>query len=174
MFRNPFGRTARVGTVVMGAALAGLSVTPLFPSVSAASRTMILPAPLQMQVQTTPVLAKKRKSVLAKLESPLAGLASWYGAVWHGHRSADGGVFDENEMTAAHKTLPFGTRVRVVDVTTGRSVVVKITDRGTLAPGRVIDLSSAAADSLGILSQGVAKVRLEVLKREAADVGLAN
>ena len=102
-------------------------------------------------------------------QSPLAGIASWYGAVLHGHRSANGGIFDENELTAAHQTLPFGTRVRVVDVTTGRSVIVRITDRGILSPGRVIDLSSAAADSLGILAQGVARVRLEVLPREVAE-----
>ena len=80
----------------------------------------------------------------------------------------DGGTFDESEMTAAHQTLPFGTQVRVVDVSTGRSVVVKITDRGAFSPGRVIDLSSAAADSLGILRSGVARVRLEVLKRAVA------
>ncbi len=165
----------------MGVALAGVSVTPLFP-VSAASRTTtmlpatilpatISPAPFAPAISWSPAAAvqmPKRHLPLVALTSPLAGLASWYGAVLHGHRSADGGVFDESELTAAHQTLPFGTRVRVVDVTTGRSVIVKITDRGILSPGRVIDLSSAAADSLGILSQGVARVRLEVLKRAEA------
>jgi rare lipoprotein A len=160
----------------MGAALAGLSITPLFPAVSAASRTAatISPAPFAptLSAPVAVVKAVKHKSPLARLTSPLAGLASWYGTVLHGHHSADGEIFDENLMTAAHQTLPFGTRVRVVDVTTGRSVIVKITDRGILSPGRVIDLSSAAAESLGILSQGVARVRLEVLKREASvDVG---
>ena len=148
-----------MGTLVMGASLAGVSITPLYP-VAAASRTTIYPAPFAPAVALAPVVTVVRRP---KHQSPLAGLASWYGAVLHGHRSADGGIFDESEMTAAHQTLPFGTRVRVVDVVTGRSVIVRITDRGVLAPGRVIDLSSAAADSLGILSEGVARVRLEVL-----------
>ncbi len=100
-----------------------------------------------------------------KPQNPLAGLASWYGAVLHGHHSADGEIFDETMMTAAHNSLPFGTMVRVVDTTTGRSVIVRITDRGILSPGRIIDLSSSAATSLGILSQGVARVRLEVLQK---------
>jgi rare lipoprotein A len=151
----------------MGVALAGVPITPLYPVVSAATRTTISPAPFVPSLQG---LATVRPVAKPKHFSPLAGLASWYGAVLHGHHSADGGVFDENELTAAHNSLPFGTRVRVVDVTTGKSVVVRITDRGILSPGRVIDLSSAAADSLGILSQGVAKVRLEVLKKAEAMV----
>lgn len=173
MFRNPFGRTARLGLVVTGVALAGVSVTPFFPgvpAVSAASRVAakISPAPFTPSLRAAAVIKPRRR--LGSLATPLAGLASWYGSVLHGHRSADGGVFDEQEMTAAHNSLPFGTRVRVVDVSTGRSVIVKITDRGLLSPGRVIDLSSAAADSLGILGEGVARVRLEVLKREVAVV----
>ncbi len=152
--------------MVMGAALAGLSITPLYPSVSAASRTTISPAPFAPALHLTPIppavaVAKP------KPQSPFSGLASWYGSVLHGHRSADGGTFDESEMTAAHQTLPFGTRVRVVDLSTGRSVIVRITDRGVFSPGRIIDLSSGAAESLGILSQGVARVRLEILKHEA-------
>ena len=99
------------------------------------------------------------------LSNPLRGIASWYGDVWQGRRTASGEIFDDSKMTACHKTLPFGTVVRVTDVHTSRSVVVKINDRGTLVPGRIIDLSSAAASRLGILGNGLANVRLEVLGR---------
>ena len=91
------------------------------------------------------------------------GIASWYGSVLNGHRTASGEIFDKDKMTACHRTLPFGTMVRVVDVNSGKSVVVKINDRGVLNAERVIDLSSAAARNLGILRSGVAKVRLEIL-----------
>lgn len=88
------------------------------------------------------------------------GYASWYGPGFHGKRTASGERFDQHAMTAAHKTLPFGTRVRVTHK--GRSVVVRINDRGPFVHGRVIDLSKAAARKLGIT--GVAKVTLKVLK----------
>ncbi len=98
---------------------------------------------------------------------PMRGLASWYGSVLHGHRTASGEIFQEAELTAAHRTLPFGTLVRVTDLRSLRSVVVRINDRGVLAPDRVIDLSSAAAEELGILRAGVANVKLEILERPA-------
>jgi rare lipoprotein A len=94
------------------------------------------------------------------------GIASWYGEVLDGHKTASGEIFDKDLMTACHRTLPFGTIVRVVDVHTGKSVVVRINDRGVLFPDRVIDLSSGAARELGILSRGTAPVRLEVLGRQ--------
>lgn len=101
---------------------------------------------------------------LAALTNPLHGIASWYGSVLHGHKTASGETFDETELTAAHKTLPLGTVVRVTDLHSRRSVIVRINDRGVLAPGRVIDLSSAAAEQLGILRAGTASVKLEVIR----------
>ncbi len=98
---------------------------------------------------------------------PLQGIASWYGSVLHGHKTASGETFDEAEMTACHPTLPFGTLVRVTDTVSLRSVVVRINDRGVLDPDRVIDLSAAAADKLGILRRGLAHVRLTVLKGDS-------
>jgi rare lipoprotein A len=95
--------------------------------------------------------------------NPLRGLASWYGTVWNGRKTASGETFDETKLTAAHKTLPLGTLVRVTNLDSMRSVIVKINDRGTLAPNRVIDLSSAAAAQLGMMEQGLAKVKLEIL-----------
>ena len=88
----------------------------------------------------------------------LSGLASWYGPGFHGRRTANGERFNAHALTAAHKTLPLGTRVRVVNKRNGRSVVVRINDRGPYAHGRVIDLSQAAARAIGVA--GVARVSI--------------
>lgn len=90
------------------------------------------------------------------------GIASYY---WQPQRVASGGWFNPNAMTAAHKTLPFGTRVRVTHTGNGRSVIVRINDRGPYIKGRIIDLSRAAAGVIGMQGQGVARVRMEVLGR---------
>lgn len=91
------------------------------------------------------------------------GLASWYGNRFRGRRTASGARFNPKAMTAAHRTLPFGTRVRVVNVHNERAVEVTITDRGPFIRKRIIDLSRAAARELGMLGSGVARVRLERL-----------
>ncbi|MCS6814546.1 MAG: septal ring lytic transglycosylase RlpA family protein [Cyanobacteria bacterium] len=91
------------------------------------------------------------------------GMASWYGPGFHGNYSANGEVFNQFALTAAHPHLPFGTMVRVTNLDNGRSVVVRINDRGPYAGGRIIDLSMGAAEAIGMLSSGVAQVRLEVL-----------
>lgn len=93
------------------------------------------------------------------------GIASWYGPGFHGKVTASGEPYDMYAFTAAHKTLPFGTVVRVVDLSTGRSVVVRINDRGPFVPGRIIDLSYAAAEALGMVERGTARVGLVVLQR---------
>jgi rare lipoprotein A len=89
------------------------------------------------------------------------GLASWYGGSLHGRRTASGERFDQDALTAAHRTLPLGTRVRVTNLENGRSVIVTVTDRGPFVRGRVIDLSRGAARRLGILRTGTARVRVE-------------
>ena len=91
------------------------------------------------------------------------GVASWYGSRHHGRPTASGDAFDMRALTAAHRSLPLGTRVRVTNLENGRTVVVRITDRGPYVPGRLIDLSHAAAKALDILERGVARVQLEVL-----------
>lgn len=88
------------------------------------------------------------------------GIASWYGGNFHGRTSASGEVYDKWQMTAAHKTLPMGTRLVVKHMGNGRTVQVRINDRGPYIKGRIIDLSRAAASQLGMLRQGVARVRL--------------
>ena len=100
------------------------------------------------------------------------GLASWYGKEFHGRITASGVPFDRMAMVAAHPTLPFGTRVRVHRLSTGRTVTVRIVDRGPAArprrAGVVIDLSEGAAQKLGIIRAGRARVQLEVLGRSSS------
>jgi peptidoglycan lytic transglycosylase len=91
------------------------------------------------------------------------GVASYYGNGHDGHRTASGERFDMSEMTAAHRTLPFGTRVRVTNLANGRRAVVRINDRGPFKRKRIIDVSLAAARELGMVGRGTAKVRLEVV-----------
>lgn len=105
---------------------------------------------------------------LGRIQARLSGIASWYGPGFHGNRSASGERFNQHDLTAAHRTLPFGTRVRVTNVRTGRSVIVRINDRGPFSRGRVIDLSAAAARAIGMMGTGVAPVRLEVLSNRTA------
>lgn len=93
-----------------------------------------------------------------------SGKASWYGPGFHGRLTANGERYNQNAMTAAHRSLPFGTRVRVTNVNNGRSVVVRINDRGPFIRGRVIDVSAAAAHNLGMVHHGVVPVRLQVLR----------
>lgn len=93
------------------------------------------------------------------------GEASWYGPGFDGRQTANGEIFDQDAMTAAHKTLPFGTQVRVTYESTGESVVVRINDRGPYAHGRVIDLSRAAAADIGLLHAGTGEVTLEVISQ---------
>ncbi len=91
------------------------------------------------------------------------GLASFYGRRFQGHRTASGDRYDMRAMTCAHRSAPFGSRLRVTDLDSGRSVVVRVTDRGPFRHGRVIDLSLAAARKLGMIERGVARVRVEPL-----------
>jgi rare lipoprotein A len=93
----------------------------------------------------------------------IQGWASWYGPGFHGNLTANGESYNQYAMTAAHRSLPFGTEVRVTNMDNGRSVVVRINDRGPYIGGRIIDLSAGAAETLGMIHSGVAPVRLEVL-----------
>jgi peptidoglycan lytic transglycosylase len=97
-----------------------------------------------------------------------AGVASWYGPGFHGNRTANGEVFDQYELTAAHPTLPLGTRAMVTNLSNGRAVEVRINDRGPFVGGRVIDLSYAAARTIGMIGPGTARVRIDVLGMAAA------
>ena len=92
-----------------------------------------------------------------------SGMASYYGNEFHGRKTANGERFDQGKLTAAHRTLPFGTRVKVTNKQNGRSVVVRVNDRGPFVKGRVIDLSSAAFRHIAYLGAGVVPVQIEVV-----------
>lgn len=94
----------------------------------------------------------------------IEGTASWYGPGFFGNRTASGEIYRPGTLTAAHRSLPFGTRVRVTNLNNGRSAVVRINDRGPFVGSRVIDLGHGAAQQVGLVSSGVAPVRLEVLR----------
>jgi rare lipoprotein A len=101
------------------------------------------------------------------VNSTETGLASWYGPPYHNHMAANGEIFDQNAMTAAHRTLPLGTVVVVTNLTTKQSATVRINDRGPFVHGRVIDLSMAAAKEAGVYRMGVARVRIDVVAERA-------
>jgi rare lipoprotein A len=100
-----------------------------------------------------------------KVVSTERGKAAWYGGRFHGRKTASGEPFDKNALTAAHKKLPFDTMVRVRNLDNGRTVIVRITDRGPYGKGRIIDLAEAAAEELDMIDAGVVDVEVEVLER---------
>nr|WP_204104085.1 septal ring lytic transglycosylase RlpA family protein [Spirulina major] len=92
------------------------------------------------------------------------GMASWYGPGFHGNRCANGEIYNQYGLSAAHRTLPFGTQVRVTNLNNNRAVVVRINDRGPFIRGRIIDLSQGAAQAIDMVGSGVAPVKVEVLQ----------
>ena len=121
---------------------------------------LVLPALLQA-CSSSPSVGTDAPAVGAAYSQ--VGMASWYGGKFHGRKTAGGQRYDMHAMTAAHKTLPFGTRVRVTNLANRRSVVLTINDRGPFVKGRVVDVSKRAAEVLRFKHQGTAQVRLEVL-----------
>ncbi|MPZ78677.1 MAG: septal ring lytic transglycosylase RlpA family protein [Deltaproteobacteria bacterium] len=117
---------------------------PYSPEIELAPPIEIIPAPAQPTLLET-------------------GLASWYGPRFHGKLTASGEVFNQEKFTAAHRTLPWGSRVKVINLANGKSVEVRINDRGPFAKGRVIDVSRAAARALGMVQSGITTVRIEWL-----------
>jgi rare lipoprotein A len=109
----------------------------------------------------TPFAARPAAAKPAAMTDGSVGIASFYK---HGSKTANGEQFNPNDLTAAHRTLPFGTRLRVTHVATGQSVTVRVNDRGPFIPGRVVDVSHSAAEALGMIDRGITKVKLEVEK----------
>ena len=120
---------------------------------------MLQRTPVPTQPETAKPTIKKSPPMQAKL--PQTGKASWYGPQHQGKRTASGEIFDHTLFTAAHPTLPFGTKIKVTNLANGKSVEVKINDRGPFIDNRIIDLSLAAAKALGMTQRGTATVRLE-------------
>ncbi len=152
------GRSRTAFTVAALVILSAFADTATPASARATDSTMVANDVTSSEIVTT--VPAPKTTVLTRIKS---GMASWYGSVLQGHRTASGRRFDMNEFTAAHRTLPFGSRVKVTDLRNHRSVVVTITDRGVLFPERVIDLSWAAAKELNMLKMGVDPVKLELI-----------
>ena len=132
--------------------------------VSVVSSTEIQPSAnlLNNNSTTKPIIPLRKENIIA---NTFSGKASWYGPGFHGRPTANGEIFNQNALTAAHPSLSFGTKVKVTNLNNGRSVVVRINDRGPYSGGRVIDLSAAAARSLKMIRSGVARVKVTVLGR---------
>ncbi len=107
--------------------------------------------------------ATPRPPAPSSIASSETGIASWYGHPYHGRAAANGEIYDMEKMTAAHRTLPFGTQVLVTNLSNGKSVEVRIIDRGPFVAGRIIDLSHAAAEVIEMIGPGVAQVRVDTL-----------
>lgn len=112
--------------------------------------------------ENEPIIPVRNQPQIARIFS---GKASWYGGKFHGRKTASGEIYNQNALTAAHRHLPFGTKVKVTNLNNGRSIVVRINDRGPFIKGRIIDLSAAAARSIGLMKVGVASVQVTVLGR---------
>lgn len=130
------------------------------PAQPAAPETSVGVQPAPSQLVPVPPTVKKSPAVPAKL--PQTGEASWYGAQHQGKQTASGTMYDQAGLTAAHPSLPFGSKIKVTNLANGKSVEVEITDRGPFAGNRIIDLSHAAAKALEMIDSGTAKVRLEL------------
>jgi rare lipoprotein A len=127
------------------------------------SRLAVTAPPVAPIASTTPVTLAPEKPAEPSTNHALHGVASWYGGVFNGRKTASGEIYNMYAMTACHPTLPFGTVVRVVNRKNGRTVVVRITDRGYLYSGRILDLSYGAAQKLEMIKPGLAQVDIEVL-----------
>jgi rare lipoprotein A len=152
------GRSRTALTVAALVILSAFADTATPASARATDSTMVANDVRSSEIVTS--LPAPKTTVLTRIKS---GMASWYGSVLHGHLTASGRRFNMYELTAAHRTLPFGSRVKVTDLRNHRSVVVTITDRGVLYPERVIDLSWGAAKELNMLKMGVDPVKLELI-----------
>lgn len=136
----------------------------------AAARVVLvaLAAALTLAACSSPKRYRFPPPVAPPVGLELFGVASWYGPGYHGNRTSSGERFDQDDLTAAHVSWAFGTRVRVTFLQTGRSVVVRINDRFPSHKGRIIDLSRGAAREIGLIGPGTGRVRLEVVDPEGA------
>ena len=116
------------------------------------------------RARVTPPPAARRTPVVVHPGDTETGIASWYGHPYHGRPAANGEIYDMEKMTAAHRTLPFNTWVRVYDLDNNKTTEVRIIDRGPFIDGRIIDLSHAAAREIELIGPGLAKVRIEVIR----------
>jgi len=158
-----WSRTGILRVLALGVMIQGC--TTAFATVGSMPPPAIAPATeTAVTVIAPPAPSTAPKEVPARVSTVHIGNASWYGPGFSGKTTANGDVFDETKMTAAHKTLPLGTQAKVTNLEDGKSVQVEINDRGPYIQGRIIDLSQAAAKALGIIDRGVVKVQVETLE----------
>lgn len=161
-------KTMTVGSTAQSSQAQDLEATAVTITNRVRSRFGLAPIASVEKLNPIASAGKAAKKVAMSVLNSFQGGASWYGGNgdgFHGRRTASGVTFNTYSMMAAHKSLPFGTRVRVTNVSNGKQVIVKILDRGPYIGGRVIDLSKAAAQLLGMMNTGVARVRVDVLGR---------
>lgn len=142
------------------------------PPPAEAARNQAAPAAAEAEAKSEEQKIEKQEDTLSVPPGtqPIlveTGMASWYGAPYHNRRASNGEIYDMNAMTAAHRTLPLGSIVRVTNVRTSHSAIVRITDRGPFVQGRIVDLSLAAAKKVDLWQPGIAQVRVEVLRAPA-------
>lgn len=134
------------------------------------ARVRVPPPPTSADTTSTSRTAPPPPIILPRDARPIyveTGLASWYGGPYHNRRAANGEIYDMHALTAAHRTLPLNSLVRVTNLQTGHSVAVRITDRGPFREDRIIDLSAAAAKAIDVWRSGVARVKVEVMEAPA-------
>jgi len=128
----------------------------------------ITPSSANIQKVSVEADSRKKSAKLPSAKHVLNGTASWYGPRFHGKKTASGEIYDQSKFTAAHKTLPLGTKARVTNLDNGSAVEVEINDRGPFVEGRIIDLSRAAAGALGFVESGTAPVQVKLIAEETA------
>lgn len=138
------------------APVAQATAPPVTPAARPTPRPYTPPPPSEVSDQDRDFIAS-HKPIYTEV-----GVASWYGPPYHNRQGANGKVFDENAMTAAHRTLPMGSLIVVTNEKTGQSGIMRVTDRGPFVPGRVLDLSMASAKATGVYRAGLATVRIDV------------
>jgi rare lipoprotein A len=158
---RPYRSGAQLLVVALAATMLSACIQTTATPDRTASRSLVQQSAPPEVATVTPRKQRTRTASRSRSTAASDGMASFYR---HGSRTASGEKFNPNELTAAHRTLPFGTKVRVTDVSTGKSVTVRVNDRGPFVGGRVIDVSHAAAESLGMTGKGVAKVKLDVVQ----------
>ena len=159
-----FIKSQRKFILATGLGLAVLS-SPVMAKEAKASKAKVVHTTVKVSKSSVSGQVKKvsYSPVGAKAKFASAGVASYYGPGFHGRRTANGERFDMHAMTAAHRTLPFGTLVKVTNLSNGKSAIVRVNDRGPYVGKRVIDLSVAAAKQIGSTGSGTARVSLEVM-----------
>ena len=145
---------------VAGIALTGCATAPRFATRS----TPPSPKGENSSDPTKPAEEKISRNSSGKVLLTLEGVASYYADDFHGKKTSNGEIYDMNDLTAAHRTFPFGTKVRITNLENGKTVVVRVNDRGPFHEGRIIDLSLGAAKELDLVRTGTARVRIEVLE----------